>query len=222
MEKRIHIFAGHFGSGKTEVALNFAIKNSKQNKKVAIADLDIVNPYFRTKDAEKVLLEYGVEVISSEFAGSNLDMPTVPKNLLSIFQNREKIAVLDVGGDDDGAFVLGQYNRFFQKEPYEMYFVVNLKRPMTSNYEELCVVYDAIESASRLKFTGIVNNTNLAEQTTIDTLIEDYEDILKLSDSKGVPIVMQCAKADIIKQLPNKYTGERFAIDTYLRKPWEV
>ncbi|MBQ8301850.1 MAG: P-loop NTPase [Clostridia bacterium] len=106
METRIHIFSGHFGSGKTEVALNFAMKLKEKGEKVTIVDLDIVNPYFRTNDAREILNKNGIKLIANDFASTNLDMPTVPLNLLSVFDDKESVVIFDVGGDDDGAFAL--------------------------------------------------------------------------------------------------------------------
>ena len=120
-----YIFAGHFGSGKTEVALNFAKRKAKEGNKVTIIDLDIVNPYFRTADARTVLEENEIQLIASEFANSNLDMPTVAPEVMSVFCKTDGVVIFDVGGDEDGAYALGQFNRFFDK--YEMYFVVNTK-----------------------------------------------------------------------------------------------
>ena len=102
MEHRINIFSGHFGSGKTEVALNFAIKQREMGNRVVIVDFDIVNPYFRTNDARGILEEKGIRLIANEYASSNLDMPTVPLNLLSVFDDKDAVIVFDVGGDDDG------------------------------------------------------------------------------------------------------------------------
>ena len=125
MEHRINIFSGHFGSGKTEVALNFAVKERIKGNEVVIVDFDIVNPYFRTNDARGILEKKGIKVIANAYASSNLDMPTVPLNILSVFDNPSSVVIFDVGGDDDGALALGQYKNYFDKLGYEMHFVVN-------------------------------------------------------------------------------------------------
>lgn len=115
-EKRLHIFCGHFGSGKTEIAVNYALRCAREGKRVSIVDLDIVNPYFRTNDARKILEEHGIEVIAPEFANSNLDMPTVPGEIMKVFNAPEKTVIFDVGGDGDGAFALGRYREYFLRK----------------------------------------------------------------------------------------------------------
>lgn len=158
--KKINVFTGHYGSGKTEVAVNFAIKN----KVDAIADLDTVNPYFRTNDAKKVLENEGIKVISPYYAGTNLDIPALPPEVYSVFSGG-KTAVLDVGGDDDGACVLGRFYDYFKNEDAEVYFVVNVFRPETDNEEKIIEMLRAVEHSSRLKVTALINNSNLMDQT---------------------------------------------------------
>lgn len=222
LEPRIHIFAGHFGSGKTEVALNFAHKAAVKGKKVAIIDLDIVNPYFRTNDVRERLQQEGIRVIASAFANSNLDMPTVPAETASVFYDPETVAIFDVGGDEDGAFALGQYKQYFDSQPYNMYMVVNTKRPMTMGAQDLAEMKQVIEAASRLRFTGIANNTNLAGETGKDTLLSDYGAVLELSKKTGLPIVMQCGLPAAIEHLSADVAGERFPMEIFIKMPWEV
>ena len=106
--KRITLFAGHYGSGKTNIAVNYAFKLRQQGLEVAVADLDIVNPYFRTKDSEKELKEAGIRLLCSEFASSNVDLPTLPQGIYSVIDDRSEYAVMDIGGDDRGAYALGR------------------------------------------------------------------------------------------------------------------
>ena len=186
MEHRINIFSGHFGSGKTEVALNFAIKQREMGNRVVIVDFDIVNPYFRTNDARGILEEKGIRLIANEYASSNLDMPTVPLNLLSVFDDKDAVIVFDVGGDDDGALALGQYKRYFDVQGYAMHFVVNTKRPLTETAEDLAEIAERIETASRLKFTDIYNNTNLSDKTDSMTIMSGYAEIEKLSQKMKI------------------------------------
>ena len=222
MNPEFYIFAGHFGSGKTEVALNFAYKKADEGKKVTIIDLDIVNPYFRTADAKSVLEKKGINLIASEFARSNLDMPTVAPEVMSAFYRQDGVVIFDVGGDEDGAFALGQYNRFFQKLKYEMYLVVNTKRPMTQHAEELVDMARVIEEASRLKFTGIINNTNLGAMTDENTLLSDYDEILKLEKASGIPIVMQSGLERALSKLPEEMKDMAFAMDIMINMPWQM
>jgi hypothetical protein len=221
MNNRIHIFTGHFGSGKTEVALNFAIKQAKNQNKVTIIDLDIVNPYFRTKDAEGVMKQFGVQVAASRFAGSNVDLPIVPSQVQGIFTDSDRTAVFDVGGDDDGAFALGQYKEYFETYGYQMHFVVNTKRPMTRCAEDIVEMMDRVEKASRLHITDMVNNTNLSGDTDETTLFSDWGEIEKAARIKGVPVSMQSGTKQALAGLPEKYRSAAFEMACYLKKPWE-
>ncbi len=222
MQKRLNIFCGHYGSGKTEVSLNYAINLAKQGKKVSIVDMDIVNPYFRTADARKILNEYGIEMIASEFANSNLDIPTIPQEVKKVFFDTDRVIVFDVGGDDDGAFALGQFNSFFQKEEYKMTLVVNTKRPLTGEMSELYDMAKRIEFASRLKFTDIANNTNIGKLTDSKTLMSDYQEIVLLSQKLGIPITMQCGLDTALSELPEELKKDRFPMQIYIKMPWEL
>ncbi len=216
MSCEFYIFAGHFGSGKTEVALNFAKKKAAEGRDVTIIDLDIVNPYFRTADAADILKNFGIRLIASEFANSNLDMPTVAPEVMSVFYKDGGTVIFDVGGDEDGAYALGQYNRFFKD--YNMYFVVNTKRPMTSCENELEEMAHMIENASRLKFTGIVNNTNLGAATDENTLMSDYDIIDELSEKLKVPVVMNSGLPAALKNVPE----EAFEMEINIKMPWQI
>ena len=222
MEHRINIFSGHFGSGKTEVALNFAIKQREMGNRVVIVDFDIVNPYFRTNDARGILEEKGIRLIANEYASSNLDMPTVPLNLLSVFDDKDAVIVFDVGGDDDGALALGQYKHYFDAQGYAMHFVVNTKRPLTETAEDLSEIAERIETASRLKFTDIYNNTNLSDKTDSMTIMSGYAEIEKLSQKMKIDIVKNCGLRAAVDGIPNNLKETKFEMNIYLKKPWEL
>lgn len=212
MEKDINIFAGHFGSGKTEIAINFALKSEKP---VTIIDLDIVNPYFRTSDVREELVENDISIIASDFASSNVDMPIIPAEVVSVFTNSTKTIVFDVGGDDDGAYALGRYRDSIKKLGYKMYFVVNAKRPMTKTSEDMIQIYDSIEVASGLSFTGIINNTNLGQDTTKEILKNGNEEILRLSKAKQIPIVFESGLCENV-------SCDGFVLDKlYMKTPWD-
>ena len=158
--KKINVFVGHYGSGKTEVAVNFAIKN----KVGMIADLVTVNPYFRTNDAKGILTKESIKVVSPYYAGTNVDIPALPPEIYSVF-SEEKGAVLDVGGDDDGAAVLGRFHEYFLRADADVFCVVNVFRPETDSVEKIIDAVRAIEGASRLCVTALVNNSNLMGET---------------------------------------------------------
>lgn len=187
--KRITIFAGHYGSGKTNIAINYAFKLKEQNDSVAIADLDIVNPYFRTKDAEGILDANGIKLISSPYANSNVDTPALPAETYSIIHDKSISAVIDVGGDDRGALALGRYAEAIVSEnDYEMLFVVNKYRYLTKTADETIEVMREIEDAGKVKFTGIVNNSNLGEETTLEDVLESMDYANEISAKTGLPV----------------------------------
>ena len=139
--KRITVITGHFGSGKTEFALNYALALKELGLDVIIIDFDIVNPYFRTKDAEQFLLNQKIDVISPEFANLNIENPYLPPEILRAFDNKSKYIVFDVGGDEDGATPLGVYNEHFLKEEYDMFFVLNERRLLTQSVDDALQIY---------------------------------------------------------------------------------
>ena len=203
--KRVTLFAGHYGSGKTNIALNYARWLRRQGKSVTIADLDIVNPYFRTKDSEAALKEEGIGLIVSEFANSNVDLPAMPKEAYNLVNDPSVHAVLDIGGDDRGALALGRYVPAIQKEnDYEMLFVVNRSRPLTRNVADTLEVLAEIEDACGLKFTAIVNNTNLGLQTTAEDVLASLPYAEELSRVTSLPVKMTCAAEKLMPELTGK------------------
>ena len=200
--KRITLFAGHYGSGKTNIAVNYVRLLSREGKRTAIADLDIVNPYFRTKDSARELEESGVELISPQFANTNVDLPALPAEAYRLVQDRELYAVLDIGGDDRGAYALGRYTPFILEEgDYRMAFVANPYRPLTRTPEEALAVMREIEAAGGLPFTCIVNNANLAHETTIHTVLDSLPYMQKLSELSGLPVWLTSAEERVAEVL---------------------
>lgn len=192
--KRLTLFAGHYGSGKTNIALNYARWLRHQNLPVTIADLDIVNPYFRTKDSEKALAEEGIRLIVSEFANSNVDLPAMPKEVYGLVNDPDTYGVLDIGGDDRGALALGRCApAILEEQNYEMLFVVNRSRPLTRTVSDTLDVMHEIEEACGIPFTAIVNNTNLGLQTTPGDVLGSAGYAQALSAETGLPIKMTCA-----------------------------
>ncbi len=171
--KRVTIFSGHYGSGKTNLAVNYAMMLRDMNHKVSIADLDIVNPYFRTKDSEELFLQKGIELVSLPFANTSVDLPSLPSAAYGLFDRRDRQVIIDLGGDDRGAFALGRFvPRLREENDYEMIFTVNFYRPLTTTVEEAYEVFKEIEYAAKLKFTKIVNNSNIGAETKADDVIK--------------------------------------------------
>ena len=196
--KRITLFCGHYGSGKTNIAVNYAFRLREAGKAVAIADLDVVNPYFRTKDSESELRAAGIDVISLQFANSNVDLPSLPAEAYSLVQNRGRYAVIDVGGDDRGALALARYvDAIKEEDDYDMLYVVNFYRPLTQSVSDAFEVMREVSAAARLPFTGIVNNSNLGEETTLADVEATATMAAQLARLSGVPVVMTCAERSI-------------------------
>jgi cellulose biosynthesis protein BcsQ len=187
--KRLTLFAGHYGSGKTNIAVNYAVRLAKEGKKVCIADLDIVNPYFRTKDSEAELAEHGISLISSRYANTNVDLPAIPAEAYRLVQDKSVYGIVDIGGDDRGAYALGRFTDAIKEEGnYRMAFVVNKYRPLTSNVEDTVEIMREIEDACKLRFTCIVNNSNIGSETTDETVYESVEFANALSLATGLPV----------------------------------
>ena len=200
--KRLTLFAGHYGSGKTNIAVNYALHLAGEGKKVCIADLDIVNPYFRTKDSAAVLEAAGVHLISPTFANTNVDLPALPAEAYRLVTDKNIYGIMDIGGDDRGAYALGRYVPAMKEEGnYRMVFVANCYRPLTRTPEEALEVMREIAAACGLQFTDIVNNSNLASETTPETVLDSREYMEKLSKLSGLPIWLTTAEKAVASQL---------------------
>jgi len=203
--KRITVFAGHYGSGKTNIAVNYALYLKGLGYDTVISDLDIVNPYFRTKDSMAELYKAGIRLISSAYANTNVDVPAMPEALYSVTDDRTKYNVLDVGGDDRGALALGRFVGAIKEENnYEMLSVINMYRPLTRTPEDALAVIREIEAACRLPFTGIVNNSNIGELTREEDILASLLYAQKVSSLAGIPVFMTTVREDLAKSLTDK------------------
>ena len=200
--KRLTLFAGHYGSGKTNIAVNYAVLLAKEGKKVCIADLDIVNPYFRTKDSERELEENGITLICSQYANSNVDLPAIPAESYRLVQDKSCFGVIDIGGDDRGAYALGRFAEAIKEEnDYRMAFVLNRFRPLTSTVDDAIEIMREIEAACSIKFNCIVNNSNIGSETTEDIVLESVAFAEELSERTGLPIWLHTAEKSIAEKL---------------------
>lgn len=201
--KRLTLFAGHYGSGKTNIAVSYALRLAEEGKKVCIGDLDIVNPYFRTKDSDRELTEAGIDLISPQYANSNVDLPALPPESYRLVQDTGTYGIMDIGGDDRGAYALGRFTPFILREnDYRMVFVANCYRPLTRTPEDALEIMGEIENACGLKFTCIVNNANLGGETTPNTVLESLPFTEKLCRLSGLPLWMVTAEETVARALP--------------------
>lgn len=219
--KRIKIFVGHFGSGKTEIAINCVLDLKNKGLNAMIVDLDIVNPFFRTADVRRCLEQSGIKVITPNFASTALDVPSIPASVYSAFDSDYYSVVLDVGGDDAGAKVLGNLSDHIKTDTYDMFFVINARRPLSSDVESVVSLLFDIERASKLKVTGLINNTNLSYETTAYDIIEGQALVNQVSRNTGIPIVAICCTSDVIQTLPDEYADMAIPIELFLHTPWQ-
>ena len=202
--KRLTLLCGHYGSGKTNIAVNMALDLKKQYDNVAVADLDIVNPYFRTKDSFEQFEDAGIDLIVSEYANSNLDIPALPQQMYRLTDDLSLKAVIDVGGDDRGALALGRLAPKIREEgDYDMLLVVNKFRPLTPDAESTIEVMHEIETAGGIKFTGIINNSNLGEETTAEDVLASVKYADEVSSLSSLPVLL----TTVHKKLYNSLVG---------------
>ena len=220
--KKINIVTGHYGSGKTEFAINYALKLKNVYGSSVICDMDIVNPYFRTNDAVSFLKNEGVSVIAPEYANTNLDLPSLPSDIISVFSENSPPSVLDVGGDDDGAIALGQFYPYLSKEDYEMFFVINALRPDTSSADGIIKLIKDIEYVSRCKVTSLVNNTNLSYLSSVKDISDSLNLIDEVSNLTGIKVKYISGKEDILSKLPEELKEKLFPLKLFMQLPFDA
>lgn len=219
--KRLTIVVGHYGSGKTEISINYAVYIRQMGKEVEIVDLDVVNPYFRSREVRKELLEkWGIKVVGVEEKYVNADVPVISRTVYGALYSTEKHAVFDVGGDDVGAMPLGQYRHIIYEQDPEVLLVVNVNRPFTKDADSVIKYLKAIEEASKIKVTHLVNNTHMSYETTVDDVLKGLEVVEEVSSKTGIPIKMVTVKRDLVNLLP-QIDYLVFPLDLYMKTPWD-
>jgi len=219
-DKRINIFCGHYGSGKSEISVNAAIQIKKGNEDVLLADMDIVNPFFRSYDARTRLEEMGIGVIAPLYANTNVDVPVIGPEIAAALKNKNRKLILDVGGDEEGARVLGGFSAEITQEGYEMFFVINRARPMTQNSHDTVAYINEIELSSRLKITKLINNTHFLKETTVEGILYGLELVREVSDMTGIPIAATCVMKEIAEQVKDKTDHPLFVLDKNILLPF--
>jgi hypothetical protein len=219
----IIIIVGGFGSGKSEVSVNLAKHLiATDTRPVTLADLDIVNPYFRSREAAAALAALGIRSIVPGGAYATADLPIIIPEIKSAIQQPEGWLILDVGGDDVGATVLSSLSDAFRPGGYELLFTLNAYRPFTSDVTGTMKIMDEIERAGGLKFTGLISNSHLIEQTTTAEVLHGVDLARKVSDQTGLPIFFVSAVDGVLAQLNSRQIPYPvLGINRSLLKPWE-
>jgi len=206
--KRLTLLCGHYGSGKTNIAVNMAFELKKQQDRVAVADLDIVNPYFRTKDSSDDFSHAGIRLICSDYANTNLDLPAMPEDLYALTDDKELYTILDIGGDDRGALALGRIAAaILEENNYEMFAVINKYRPLTRDAASTVEVLREIEWACRMKFTAVINNSNLGRETDAQTVLDSLEYAEEVAKLMGLEKILTSAEERLCPELEGRVPG---------------
>lgn len=218
--KKITIITGHYGSGKTNLAVNLAVQAHREGRSVAVVDLDIVNPYFRTADFKGLFEEKGIKLIAPDFANSNLDIPSIQFDLEQIASN-EDCLIIDVGGDDAGAVALGRYAEALSAygDDVDMLYVINQRRYLTATPDETVSLMYEIENASRMKHTAIVNNTNLGNETTLEIIEDSAKFAYEVSEKTGLLIAFTVFPEECAELTENP---DAYPVKVYVKPIWEI
>ena len=219
--KRIQIITGHYGSGKTEYAVNLALRLAQTTENVALADMDIVNPYFRSYEQAKRLEDAGIRVIVTS-CGGVADIPAINPEVMSVFQQEKWTGVLDIGGDPIGARVLARFAPQLKPEDFDLLFVLNANRPETKDVESALQYMQGIEAECRQKVTGIVNNTHLCGETTAEEILKGARLAQELSERTSLPVIHHAVQRKFVEQVQDKLSEPVLPMNIYMKKPWEI
>ncbi len=227
--KKVYVLIGNYGSGKTELALNFAFKAAEAGQRTELLDLDMVNTYFRLTERGNMTRMKEIRLVSPNYACSGIETLSLPAEVASAFAMDWDTVVFDVGGDAVGSTALGRYHEdFMELEPgsLEVLNVVNIRRPLAGTVEKLVALQEQMELHSRLKITGMINNTNLATATGPDELRDGYEMIRQVSQITGTPVKYTSGKKEMLDIFlaeghDPEYIGTPLYIDTYMQRDWD-
>lgn len=188
MNKRIHMITGHYGSGKSEISVNMALTMAKEGKKIVFADLDIINPYFRSYEARSLMEEKGITVITTKYANTNVDIPALTADLSRYLKDEEVTLIMDIGGDDAGAKVIGRYRDEIPEQDANLYFVINCFRPETQTLQGVMIILQEVNAAARMKVNYLISNSHLMDATTKEDILKGRDFALEVSRATGIPI----------------------------------
>lgn len=228
--KRYYVIIGNFGSGKTELALNMAFEAAAEGQKVTLVDIDVINPYFRSTERKAELEAAGIRLISPNFTSSGVEVPSIPPEIFSVFSDNSDLVIFDVGGDPVGSIAMGQYYGYFKElENFEVWYVINCRRPLSSGAAENLEMIEKITGVSRLRVTGILNNTNLAHETTVRDLLDGVGITREVSERSGLPVIGTVGTPEILEAflkeaaergIPEDLIGKPFPIERYMHRDW--
>lgn len=226
--KKVYVMIGNYGSGKTELALNFAIEAAKHGR-TELLDLDMVNTYFRLTEHGRMTRMKEIRLVSPNFACSGIETLSLPAEVASAFAMDWDTVIFDAGGDAVGATALGRYHQdFMELEPgsLEVFNVINIRRPLAGTVERILHLQEEMQIYSRLKITGMINNTNLAQMTGPDELRDGYEMIKQVSQISGIPVKYTSGRREMLDIFLSEghdpeYIGTPIAIDTYMHRDWD-
>lgn len=221
-DRRVRIIVGHYGSGKTEFAVNYAVKLRELGKNVAMVDLDVVNLYFRSREKTEYLESLGIRFIASSVKSDAVDIPAISGEVLTPLMDESYDAVLDIGGDHVGARTLGRYNEVLVEGEYDMFFVLNANRPETMTVESTLLYLRRIEATSRKRVTGIVNNTHMLSYTSVEDVMKGYKLGQEVAKAVGVPLKYNVVREDLVPQIEKEDIINIFPIKQYMREDWMV
>jgi hypothetical protein len=217
----IVVIVGNYGSGKTETAVNLALYSRRLGMEVRIADLDLVNPYFRTREARIPLLAEGIDVVLPEARYLHADLPILDRAVAGMIRNPAQLVILDAGGDDAGVTVLAALHQVLSEQTVRMIQVINPFRPFTQTVEGCLRMRERIEFSSKLSVTGLACNANLIEETTPDTLYTGYELVQEVSEKTGLRLEFVTAETRLLPLLDkSRFHCPVLPIARKLVPPW--
>ena len=220
--KGIVVIVGNFGSGKTEVSINLAVNQKRAGVDVKIADLDLVNPYFRTREARKSLSNLGIEVVVPEEKYLQADLPILSPVISGLIRRPSDLTLIDAGGNDVGATVLGSLADSFRYKHVHMLQVVNPLRPFTNTIESCLKMRDEIEKASKMAVNGIIGNANLIDETSLDDIYNGYDFVKALSGESRLPLEFITAPVELLPNIDlGRFSCPVLPIERQLVPPWK-
>jgi hypothetical protein len=227
------VLTGNFGSGKSDIALNTAIKAADAGKKVLLVDLDMINPYFRSSERRDLLAAHGVEFIYPDLAFADVEMLTVPPEVYGAFAGGRDLVIFDVGGDANGALALGQFRPFFSRIPaaqLAVRAVINPRRPLCEDAEHVLALLAKMQMSSRLKIDGLINNGNMQRESSAEDLLLGYQVLKEVAEETGLPVVQTWGLPQVLaeftalaaeQQLDEQFIGEKCELTVYMHRDWE-